>query len=190
MKSNNDDDLKLLADLIRARNANEVEIARVIDRPAQLGHVGEYIASRIFDIVLEQSAVHPAGDGRFRTGPFAGKSVNIKMYGKREGLLDIRLEYVPDYYLLLTGPKSTAMSSKGAARPWGISEVFLFEAKPMIDRLLGRGAKLGVATSVREEEWISARVYPASPGSPLRLSKGQQDAIRLFRVSDRSANCS
>ena len=183
-KVNHGDDLQRLAGLLRARNANEVEITDVIGRPAQLGHIGEYIAGQIFDVALEQSAVHPGSDGRFRAGPLVGKSVNIKMYGKREGLLDVRLEYVPDYYLVLTGPKSMAMNSNAATRPWGIDEVFLFEAEPLIDRLRDRGVKIGVATSVREEEWESARIYPVSSDSPLDLSQDQQDGIRLFEISE------
>ena len=185
MNSTGDGDLQRLAELIRARNATEVEITRIIDRPAQIGHIGEYIASRVFDIVLERSAVNPGSDGRFSSGPLAGKSINVKMYGKREGLLDIRPEYLPDYFLVLTGPKSTAIDSKGRPRPWGVNEVFLFEAQPLIDRLRDRGVKLGVATSVREVEWKAARIYPVSSGSPLTLTQAQQDAIRLFKVSSR-----
>ena len=114
---NIDRDMEDLAHLLIARNANEIGITRIIGRPAQLGHIGEFIASRIFDIELEESAVHPGSDGRFRSGPLAGKSVNIKMYGKREGVLDTCPEYLPDYYLVLTGHKSTAMSSKGDSGP-------------------------------------------------------------------------
>ena len=185
MNSTGDGDLQRLAEFIRARNATEVEITRIIDRPAQIGHVGEYIASRVFDIALERSAVNPGSDGRFRSGPLAGKSVNVKMYGKRERRLDIRPEYLPGYFLVLTGPKSTAMDSKGRPRPWVVNDVFLFEAQPLIDRLRDRGVKLGVATSVREVEWKAARIYPVSSGSPLTLKQAQQDAIRLFKVSSR-----
>ena len=53
---NNAAGLERLADLIRERNANEVAITRIVGRPAQLGHIGEHIASRIFDIELEQDA--------------------------------------------------------------------------------------------------------------------------------------
>lgn len=95
------------------------------------------------------------------------------MYGKREGLLDIHPEYVPGYYLVLTGPKSTATSAEGAARPWAINEVLLFEAEPLIDRLRGRGVKFGAATSVRVAEWESARIYPGSPDSPLEFTKAE-----------------
>ncbi len=181
---NQDDELRRLAGLIRTRNANEVAITEVIGRPALIGHVGEYIAGRIFDIALEPSAVNPGSDGRFRSGPLTGKSVNIKMYGKRERLLDIRPEYVPDFYLVLTGPRTTTATSRGTTRPWGIEEVFLFEAGPLIDRLRARGVKLGVATSVTEREWISARIWPVSSGSPLEISRAQADDLRLFALSD------
>ena len=67
---NNAAGLERLADLIRERNANEVAITRIVGRPAQLGHIGEYIASRIFDIELEQDAAHRGSDGQFRSGPF------------------------------------------------------------------------------------------------------------------------
>ena len=75
-------ELQSLANLIRARNANEIAMTRIIDRPALIGHVGEFIASLIFDIKLEKSAPHPGSDGRFQSGPLRGKSVNIKMYAK------------------------------------------------------------------------------------------------------------
>ncbi len=176
-------DLRRLAELIRERNATEVEITKIVGRPAQIGHIGEYIASRVFYIALEQSAVHPGIDGRFRSGLLAGTSVNIKMYGKREGLLDIHPERLPDYFLVLTGPMSTSMDSRGRTRPWSINEVFLFEAGPLIDRLRDRGVKLGVATSVRKAEWDAARIYPGSPNAPLTLTGTQQDAIRLFKLS-------
>ena len=102
------------------------------------------------------------------------------MYGKREGLLDIRPEYPPDYYLVLTGPQSTAMGSKGNTRPWVVNEVFLFEAQPLINRLCERGVKLGVATSVVTAEWESARIYPVASSSPLELTRVQEDHIRFF----------
>lgn len=51
------------ADLSRKRNEVDAEIARVIGRPAVLGHVGEYIAAEVFGIVLESSATSKAIDG-------------------------------------------------------------------------------------------------------------------------------
>ena len=106
MKLNYSDDLQHLASLLHARNTNEIAIAQIIGRPAERGHIGEYIASRIFDIALEQSAVHRGSDGRFKSGPLAGKSVNIKMYGNREGIFDIKPECLPDYYLVQAGSET------------------------------------------------------------------------------------
>lgn len=181
MKNSNDaPHLQQLADLIQLRNENEVAIARVIDRPALLGHIGEYIASRIFSIELAAKATNPGFDGWFRSSPLAGKSVDIKTYAKREGVLDIKPQQLPDYYLVLAGPKSSAENSRGAVRPWGIKEVFLFEAAPLVARLRERTVKVGTATSVHQEEWNRARIFPVLPGAPLRLTKDQQAALRRF----------
>ena len=162
------------------RNENEVAITRVIGRPALLGHIGEYIASQIFNIALAKKATNPGIDGWFRSFPLAGESVDIKMYAKREAMLDINPQQLPGYYLVLAGPKSSAVSSRGTVRPWGIKEVFLFEATPLVARLRRRGVNVGTATGVREAEWERARIFPASPGAPLRLTKDQQAALRRF----------
>jgi hypothetical protein len=57
------DDLVRLADLVRERNALELAISALISRPAAIGHIGEFIASRIFGITLEQSASARGIDG-------------------------------------------------------------------------------------------------------------------------------
>jgi hypothetical protein len=67
-------ELQKLADLIRKRKDIETEITQVIGRPAQIGHLGEYIASMIFDIALEASAVNKGYDGTFRSGSLAGEA--------------------------------------------------------------------------------------------------------------------
>ena len=125
-------DLRRLAELLSFRNANERKIAKIIGRPGELGPVGEFIAARIFDIELESSANNPGYDGRFRNGPLAGKTVDVKFRPKWESMLDIG-KHVPDYYLVLAGPKSTAESSKESSRSWTVDYVFLFEAEP-VDR--------------------------------------------------------
>ena len=52
----------------------------------------------------------------------------------------------PDFYLVLAGPKSGPISSRGTIRPWVISSVFLFEAEELVNAL--GGARIGIATSV------------------------------------------
>ncbi len=65
-------DLNRLAHLLRRYNAIGDEIAGVIRRPSERGHVGEYTAAHIFDIDLERSARKRARDGRFMAGALAG----------------------------------------------------------------------------------------------------------------------
>ena len=172
-----------LASLLAERNAVDAKIAAIIGRPAQAGHLGEYIGSEILGIQLEASAVQAGFDGRFRDGPLAGKTVNIKLYGKREGVLDICEEHVPDFYLVLAGPKSSALTSKGSTRPLVIKEVFLFDAPALIARVRKRGVKLGDATSVISDEWETARIFPPSSKAPLALSDQQVGLLRLTKSS-------
>ena len=112
--------LQQLAQLVRRRNDVANEIAKAIGRPALLGHVGEYIASKIFDIRLQASASAKGIDGYFVAGSLEGKSVNIKWYGLQEHMLDLVLDEPPDYYLVMTGPNP---SVERAARLWRISSV-------------------------------------------------------------------
>ena len=83
--------LKELAALLKQRNEIDSAIASVIGRPAISGHLGEFIAAKIFDIKLADSATNKGIDGHFKNGPLAGRTVNVKLYGKQEGLLDIML---------------------------------------------------------------------------------------------------
>lgn len=138
--------LQHLADLLRRRNEVDAEIAVLVDRPALPGHLGEWIAARIFDLELHKSATHRGSDGVFRSGPLQGKSVNVKMYGYQEGILDTKKSDAPDYYVVLTGPRRTASSSRGSARPIVIAAVYVFSH----DRLLAEGVKPGTAASVRK----------------------------------------
>jgi hypothetical protein len=71
---NESDDVGLaeLATLLRERNTLDARVGQLLDRPANTGHIGEWIAARIFDIQLE-TAANAAG-----------------IDGKQEGLLDMR----------------------------------------------------------------------------------------------------
>lgn len=172
--------LERLAELIRAKNSIDNEIADNIGRPTERGHVGEYIAASIFGIKLEQSAAHKGIDGRFIQEKLAGMTVNIKWYGKREGLLDINPSLLPDFYLVMTGPKSGAISSRGTTRPWIISSVFLFDAHELVRMLKARGIKIGIATSVRGQMWEDAEIYPVQRNNKLVLASDQKRQLALF----------
>jgi hypothetical protein len=142
--------------------------------------VGEYIAAGVFDIALHESASAAGSDGLFRHGPLAGKTVNIKLYGKDEGLLDLPREGVPaDYTLVLTGPRSAAVSSKGTTRPVVITIVYLFDTNNLLATLRTKGVKIGVATSVRRHLWDAAEIFPKS-GTHLVLNQSQRDLLARF----------
>ena len=173
-------EIEELASLIRQRNQVAQEITRIIGRPAQIGHIGEYIASKIFNIRLEESATAKGIDGVFEEGSLNGKTVNIKFYAKREGLLDIREDALPDYYLVFTGPKGESRTSLSDARPWHIDCVFLLEAEELVAQLRERGVKIGTATSITTEQWVQAEIYPNQAITDLLLSEDQRDKLRLF----------
>ncbi|OFY46790.1 MAG: hypothetical protein A2Z69_01585 [Bacteroidetes bacterium RBG_13_44_24] len=172
------EELQSLAKAITQRNTADAEIARTIGRPAERGHAGEYIAAATFGIELEQSASKKGIDGHFTSGSLAGKTVNIKWYGKWEGILDISPENGPDFYLVMTGPFSASLSSRGSTRPWLISYIFLFDSTKLFQDL--KNVKLGIATSVKKQLWEMAEIYPTQRNSQLILSAEQQNILKLF----------
>jgi hypothetical protein len=188
------DDMIRLVELLRQRNAIDEQIAKLTHRPASTGHIGEYIAARIFKIDLAKSASTKGHDGRFLEGPLAGHTVNVKFYPKRENVLDLpqdaqqMLDELSKYYLVLTGPKSSAGSSQDTHRPLVIEAVFLFEAARLIQELNartmskhGRAAKIGIATSVPEEFWYKAEIYPIQRDNTFSLTLDQQRLLSLLR---------
>ncbi len=176
-----DEPIKRIAELLRERNALDAEIGAIMHRPMTSGHLGEWIASHVFDIELEPSAVAAAIDGRFRSGPLQGRTVNIKWYLKREGVLDMSESDELDYYLVLAGPPSAAASSRGAIRPWCIEAVFLFDARQLRAEQIERGAKQGIASSVLKRQWAAAEIYPATGNPLLTVTSGQAALLTLFR---------
>jgi hypothetical protein len=174
------DSLTRVAALLRERNVIDGELAQLIQRPMTSGHLGEWIAEQVFDIALETSAVAAGIDGRFRSGPLQDRTVNIKWYLKREGLLDTTESTALDYYLVLTGPPSAAASSRGGIRPWCIQAVFLFDARQLRGEQITRGVKRGVASSVIKQQWATAEIYPSASNPLLAITSHQAAQLRLF----------
>ena len=172
--------LRELADSIRKRNIVDARIAEIIGRPAEKGHIGEFIASKIFGIELHESATHAGSDGRFVGGPLDGKTVNIKYYGKMESILDINTKQPADFYLVLTGPRGAGASSVGGQRPFVIESVYLFDVPRLVEALKTRGAKIGVATSVAKQYWEEAEIFPSTNSSQLRLNDEQRTLLEEF----------
>jgi hypothetical protein len=113
-------------------------------------------------------------------GALAGHSVNVKWYGKQEGVLDLHARGAPDYYLALTGPAGSVSSSRGATRPWVIHFVYLFDARRLLEDLRARGIKIRTGSSVRRALWAAAEVYPGPRNATLVLSQEQRDLLVLF----------
>jgi|SRR5680860_56588 len=177
-------DLQGLASFIKIRNVVDGEIARLIGRPAHAGHIGEYVAAAIFDIKLASSASHTAIDGHFRSGPFVGKSVNIKFGTRREAGVSLIPSQDPadhpEFYLVLTGPDVEAMSSKGLSAPWLIRQVYLFETADLLAKLAIKGVQPSGTTSVRAAIWANAMMYPQAVNPRLVISDEQRRALELF----------
>jgi hypothetical protein len=176
-------ELAEVAALLRERNALDARLGRLLNRPVNTGHIGEWIAARIFDIELETSANAAGYDGHFTTGDVAGRSVNVKAYGKHEGMIAINPNAPLDYYLVFTGPKPTRealISTRGTLRPFCIDRVFLFDAARLHSELESRGVKIGVATSVRAAQWEAAEIYPRATNPLLVVSDGQRTALSMF----------
>lgn len=183
MSSNGDHhELARLAELIRCRNQVEREISAVIGHPPALGHLGEYIAARVFPICLIKNTAHQSIDGYFCQGSLAPCSVNIKWYAVREGLLDISPGFLPDYYLVMTGPPPTLTAQlQIRSRPWVIHAVYLFDANELVDNLEERGVRVGASSSIRRDLWEAAEIYPNSVNSLYTLSPGQHELLQQYR---------
>ncbi|MCW4051403.1 MAG: GIY-YIG nuclease family protein [Candidatus Bathyarchaeota archaeon] len=178
--------LERLANLVSERNRVSEEIAGIIGRPALIGHIGDYISSKIFIIELELSATAKGIDGCFIEGSLKGKSVNVKLYGKKENILDINPDHLADYYLVMTGAEGDLSSSRGKTRPLIISQVYLFNMAKLMTKLRERGVRVGLATSVRKGDWEEAMVFTEHRNSELVLSEEQFRLLRLFDNSSTS----
>ena len=173
------DQLAQLAHLIHEHNVVMARISSLIGRPALVGHVGEFIASAVFEIELHPSASAKGHDGYFRApSPLADRSVNIKWYTAFQGLLDVSLDGDEAFYLVLTGPPDGAGTSKGTVRAWVIERVYLFDAIDLRASLNAAG--VGVATSIRRLLWDAAMIYPEARNPRLVLSDEQQRLLALF----------
>jgi len=172
--------LEKLVTLLSEMNSIGEKVSEITQRPASRGHTGEYIAAEIFDIELEESANAKGFDGRFRSGSLAGRTVNVKWYGKLEYMLDINPDALPDFFLVMTGPKALEMTSKGGIRPWLIDYVFLFNAAELMIELNARGVKIGIAASVQKHEWQNSEIYPNKRSMVYRMTDDQMGKLVAF----------
>src|SRR5262249_29079591 len=175
-----DDQIRRIALLLRQRNAIDATIAQITGRPVASGHLGEWLAAQIFEIDLQESASAVAFDGRFRSGPLRGKTVNIKWYMAHQGLLATTESEALDYYLVLARPQSPPGTSPGAHRPWRFDAVYLFDAPQLRREQVSRRVKGGVASSVTRSQWAGAQIHPQATSPLLYLTARQTDLLNLF----------
>ena len=170
--------LTRLSELLKERN----NISRTISEhtcglPVHTGRLGEFIASRIFDIELNADPKEAGHDGKFRSPQLLeGKTVNIKWYTARETILSLKTgNDKPKYYLVMTGPEKRSME---ISRPLVIHSVFLFDRKRLEHDLtvpIRRNA-----TSVKKALWLEAEIYPKHTNHILDLSPEQKCELRKF----------
>nr|WP_046283357.1 hypothetical protein [Mycobacterium sp. UM_NZ2] len=181
MVDNNDAELAEVVALIHERNTIDARIGAVLNRPATVGDMGEWIAAHIFEIKLAAAANNAAFDGHFTTSPLVGKTVNVKTYLRQYGSLDLTENDTVDYYLVFTGPKSNLGSSRGTQRPFCIESVYLFEAKALLAEIRDRGKKADVATGIAVAQWRAAQIYPEPSNSSLVLTDKQRRQLEMFQ---------
>jgi hypothetical protein len=172
-------ELARLAELLRNRNQIDARIGDLLGRPMTSGHAGEWIAAKVFNIDLEASASAAAIDGRFCEGPLAGRTVNVKWYLKREGLLDMTPSPALDFYLVLAGPNA-ARGDVRSLRPWLITSVYLFDARQLLAEQMERNVKVGIASSVTRDQWAAAEIFPTATNRRLPLTDDQRRQLALF----------
>ena len=112
-------------------------------------------------------------------GELSGKSVNVKWYLKREGILDMTEAPELNYYLVLTGPKATSRDVR-TVRAWRIDAVYLFDAHQLMAEQHARGVKIGVASGVLAAQWLATEIYPAATNPTLVLTDAQRQLLALF----------
>lgn len=172
--------LPRLAELLRARNTIESNIANLLGSSGNLGAVGEYIAATIFGITLISSTHHSEIAGIFANPPLTGKTVDIQWYPRREGFLSVHSGPAPDYYLVLSGPRQESSTARALVNPWLITSVYLFDAHELLAALRERGVQIGSHTSVINQLWERTEIFPVQRNSALVLTDEQRAQIKLF----------
>ncbi|GHO45778.1 hypothetical protein [Ktedonospora formicarum] len=170
-------ELSWLASLLKSRNTIDSKIATLIGGPAQVGNVAEYIAVTIFRIQPDKDGKRRGYDGRFTYGSLAGQTVDVQWRPRRDGQLNVKIDAVPDYYLVFTGPELLPT----VGNPWLIDAVYLFHAHQLLNALRERGVHISSGTSVTGPLWERAEIYPVAKNLQLLLSEEERQLLALFK---------
>lgn len=169
-----------LASLLKSRDTIDSKIAHLIGHSTGVQSVGEYIASVIFGVALDASAEHKERDGRFTRGPLMGRTVDVQWRTRHDGILHVKTDPLPDYYLVFVGSKE-ATAIQSLSIPWVIESVHLFHASELLLALRERGVQIGTGTSITGPLWEHAEIYPTQRNVQLRLTNEERELLALFR---------
>ena len=172
--------LEILSQLLKERNQIDKKIASLLGRPAEKGHIGEFIAEKVLGIKLNTSGSAPGFDGVFEYGPLVGQKVNIKFL-KHDKNIDLNKKHSPDYYLVLVSPQ--IKGAYGTLLPICIEGIFLFNANELIYELKSRTPtkEIGTATRIPEDLWCKAEIYPNKNNNILKLTDKQRNLLVYFK---------
>jgi hypothetical protein len=172
--------LPRLAELLRARNTVESNIANLLQCDVDLSNVGEQIAANIFGIRLTPTLNYGGPAGIFTHPALAGKTVDIRWYPRREGFLNIHTDPAPDYTLVLAGPRLDPNEARALVNPWIITSAYLFHMPDLLATLRARGVRVGPRVSVNSQLWERAEIFPTQRNTGLLLNNEQRQFLRLF----------
>ena len=171
------DDLTWFASLVKSRNTIDNKIATIIGHSTQASNVADYIASIIFRVTREEIGKERGYTGRFTNGPLSGHTVDVQWRLKDDRQLSVRPDFIPDYYLVFTGP---ANHPSDHSSPWLITSIYLFDGHNLLNALIERKVQLGSSASVTGPLWERAEIYPRTVNNQLILGPEERQQLALF----------
>ena len=108
--------------------------------------------------------------------------MNIKYVARHRDTLNVASCVNPahhaDLYLLLTGTRWS--SRQGAAAPWVIGSVYLFDSRELLRELAEHGSVPRPGMPLWRAQWKAAEVYPQANNPRLVLTARQRDDLGIF----------
>lgn len=172
-------ELRQMAGLLRARNAIDDVIATITDRPVNPGHLGEWIAARIFPSNSSSRPLPGPSTAAFDRS-CRGRGGEREVVRQARGCAGHDGAFVSR---LLPRADRSALGRTHLTRyhPPTHDRVGLpFPAAKLAETIRDTGLKLGIATSVRNALWDAAEVYPEQCNPELPLSPQQRHLLALF----------
>jgi hypothetical protein len=115
-----------------------------------------------------------------RSGPLAGKAVNVKWYLKREASGTCRCPRRSTTTWCSQVHVQLPRHRRGGTRTMAGPTRCTSSTPTTCSDLIGRGVKVGVATGVRIARWKAAEIYPTSANPALPVSARQAAQLALF----------